>query len=63
MPELSYETLSFKAVTTSDTTTQQGSSYIPFADRYAVVPDHSRAELAERGKSKHVEPDGKRHCT
>lgn len=61
--ELSAATINFDALTTRGLPEAQGASYIPFADRYAVVPDHGEAEATPIPKPAEGEPSGKRHCS
>lgn len=58
MQELSAATIDEKAIMARGPPPSEGSSYIPFADRYAVVPDQgtdSGAYLVPE-----VEPENKR---
>ena len=59
MKELSLGTIDVKAIMGRGPPPSEGSSYIPFADRYAVVPDQGNSSEAGYNLPE-VEPENKR---
>ena len=59
MADLCASTIDPKALSTRGPPPSEGASYIPFADRYAVVPDHGSGQ-GVGFQVPEVEPDVKR---
>lgn len=59
MQDLSVNTIDVKAILGRGPPPSEGSSYIPFADRYAVVPDQGSAPNVVHLVPE-VEPENKR---
>lgn len=59
MKELSVASMDIKAIMNRGPPPSEGASYIPFADRYAVVPDGGESSAGAYVVPE-VEPDNKR---